>query len=170
MVQLRHVLWAGKPGVWLITVVAVLVAQSCLTLCNTLDHNPPGSSVHGTLQARTLEWVAIAVSRRSSRPRDRTWISCIAGGFFTVWATGKIKTLKWGEACSVMSNSLWPRGLTSPWTSPGQNTMGGSCSLSRGSSQHRDQNLCLPHCRRILYQLSHQGSPDFLFLIFNKCL
>ena len=45
--------------------------------------SPAGSSVHGILQARTLEWVAIPFSRGSSQPRDRTWVSCIAGGLFT---------------------------------------------------------------------------------------
>ena len=49
--------------------------------------SPPGSSVHGILQARMLEWVAIPFSRESSRPRDLTWVSHIAGRFFTVWIT-----------------------------------------------------------------------------------
>ena len=62
----------------------VLVAQLCLTLCNPMDYNLPGSSVHGILQARILEWVVIHFSRESSRPRDGTWVSCIAGRFFTV--------------------------------------------------------------------------------------
>ena len=65
----------------------VLVAQLCLTLCNPTDYSPPGSSVHGILQARILEWVAIPFFRGSSRPKDQTWLSCIASGFFTVWAT-----------------------------------------------------------------------------------
>ena len=65
----------------------VLVAKSCLTLCNPMDYRPPGSSLHGVLQARILEWVAIPFSRGSSQPRDQTWVSCIAGRFFTVWAT-----------------------------------------------------------------------------------
>ena len=52
-----------------------------------MDCRPPGSSVHGILQARILEWVAIPYSRGSSRPRDQTWISHIAGRFFTIWAT-----------------------------------------------------------------------------------
>ena len=65
----------------------MLLAQSCLILCNPMDCSPPGSSVHGILQARILEWVAIPFSRGSSQPRDWTWVSCIAGGFFTVWAT-----------------------------------------------------------------------------------
>ena len=46
------------------------VAQSCLTLCDPMDCSPPGSSVHGILQARILEWVAISFSRGSSQPRD----------------------------------------------------------------------------------------------------
>ena len=67
--------------------VKVLVAQSCLALCNPMDYNQPGSSVHGILQARMLEWVAIPFSRGSSPPRKRTWVSRIAGRFFTIWAT-----------------------------------------------------------------------------------
>ena len=64
----------------------VLVTRSCLTLCDPMDHSLPVSSVHGILQARILEWVAIAFSRGSSWPRDQTQVSCIAGRFFTIWA------------------------------------------------------------------------------------
>ena len=67
--------------------VCVLVTQSYLTLCKPMDCSLPGCSVHGILQARIQEWVAIPFSRRSSWPRDGTWVSCIAGRFFTVWAT-----------------------------------------------------------------------------------
>ena len=63
--------------------VCVLVAQSCLTLCNPMDCSLPGSSVHGILQAKILEPVAISDSRGSSRLRDRTWVFCIAGRLFT---------------------------------------------------------------------------------------
>ena len=52
-----------------------------------MDSSPPGSSVHGILQARILEWVAIPFSRRFSQPRDRTQVSHIAGRFFAVWVT-----------------------------------------------------------------------------------
>ena len=52
-----------------------------------MNWSPPGSSVQGILQARILEWVAILFSRTSSQPRDQTWVSCIAGSFFTVWDT-----------------------------------------------------------------------------------
>ena len=58
-----------------------------LTLCDPTDCSLLGSSVHGIFQARILEWVTISFSRRSSRPRDRTWISHIVGRRFTVWAT-----------------------------------------------------------------------------------
>ena len=51
--------------------VKVLVAQSCLALCNPMDYNQPGSSVHGILQPRMLRWVAIPFSRGSSPPRKR---------------------------------------------------------------------------------------------------
>ena len=64
--------------------VKVLVAPSCPTLCDPMDCTPPGSSVHGILQARILEWVTIPFSRGSSRPRDQTWVSHAAGKFFTV--------------------------------------------------------------------------------------
>ena len=63
------------------------VAKSCLTLCNPMDCSLPGSSVHGLFQARVLERVAISFSRGSSRARDCTWVSCIAGRRFTIWAT-----------------------------------------------------------------------------------
>ena len=61
-------------------------AQLCPILCDPMDCSPPGSSVHGILQARTLEWAAISFFGGSSWPRVRTHISCIVGGFFTVWA------------------------------------------------------------------------------------
>ena len=66
--------------------------QSCQTLGDTMDCNPPGSSVHGILQAKILEWVVMPSSRGSSRPRDWTQVSfvfCIAGGFFTAEPLGK---------------------------------------------------------------------------------
>ena len=63
------------------------VAQLCPTLCNPMDCSLPGSSVHGIFQARVLERVAISFSRGSSRPRDQTWVSHVAGRCFTLWAT-----------------------------------------------------------------------------------
>ena len=66
-----------------------LVAQSCLTLCNPMDCSLTGSSVHGILQARILEWVFIPFSRGSCWPRDQTRVSHSTGRFFTVWVTRK---------------------------------------------------------------------------------
>ena len=57
-----------------------------------MDCSPPGSSIHGILQAIILEWVAISFSRGSSRPRDWTWVSCIAGRCFNLWATREAPT------------------------------------------------------------------------------
>ena len=68
----------------------VLVTQSCLTLCDPMDCSPPGSFVHGILQARMLKWVAISFSRGSSWPRGWTQVSCIAGRLFTDWATREL--------------------------------------------------------------------------------
>ena len=64
--------------------VCVLVTELCPTLCDPMDCSPPGCSTRGILQARILEWIAISFSRGSFRPRDQTWVSCIAGRFFTV--------------------------------------------------------------------------------------
>ena len=58
------------------------VAHSCPTLCDPMDY-----TVHGILQATILEWVVFPFSRGFSQPRDRTQVSCIAGGFFTNWET-----------------------------------------------------------------------------------
>ena len=65
----------------------------------------------------------------------------------------------WSEDCSVVSDSLWPHGIYSPWDSPGQNTGVGSLSLLQGIFPTQGLNPGLLHCRPILYQLSHQGSP-----------
>ena len=70
--------------------VKVEVAQSCTTLCDTMDY-----TVHGILQARILEWVAFPFSRGTSQPRDRTQLFLIAGGFFTSWAPGEVHQY-WG--------------------------------------------------------------------------
>ena len=79
----------GKPQIyefWQTAESESEIAQSYLTLCDPVDRSPPGSSVHGILQARILEWVAISFSRGSSQPRDRTKVSCIAGKRFNLWA------------------------------------------------------------------------------------
>ena len=66
--------------------VKMLVAQSWPPLCDLMNCSPPGSSVHGILQARILEWVAIPFFKGSFQPRNQTPVSCIAGRFFIIWA------------------------------------------------------------------------------------
>ena len=97
--------------------------------CPTLC-DPMDYTVHGILQASILEWVAVPISRGSSQPRDWTQVPCIAGGFFTSW------------------------GMREVW-----NTGVGSCSHLQGIFSTQGSNRGLLHCRRILYQLSYQGSP-----------
>ena len=72
------------------------VAQSCLSLCDSMDCRPPGSSVHGISQARILEWVAIFYSRVSSHPGIEPASPASAGGFFTTVAA------KYSVLCSQM--------------------------------------------------------------------
>ena len=68
-------------------ILCALLPQLCPTPGSSTDCSPSGSSIHGILQARILEWVAISLSRGSSWPSHWTQVSCITGRFFTVWAT-----------------------------------------------------------------------------------
>ena len=77
-----------------------------------MDCSLPGSSVHGILQARILEWVAISFSRRSSQPRDWTCVSCIAGGFFTACAIGKVHLINFSSVQFL--RCVWL--FATPWT------------------------------------------------------
>ena len=103
-----------------------LVAQSCPTLCHPTDYSPPASSVHGVLQARILEWVAMS---DLSNPRMRS--------------------------PALQTDSL-------PAEPPGKpkNTGVGSLSLLQRIILTQESNQGLLHCRWILYQLSHEGSPQ----------
>ena len=98
----------------------VLVAESCPTLWDPMDCSPPGSSVHGILQARIPEWVAIPFSRRSSQPRDLSRVSRIAGRFFTLWATNGHNLTLWAFLQLMVPSSLsfsfliWLHGTTKP--------------------------------------------------------
>ena len=73
--------WTEEPTA---AAAAAKSLQSCPTLCNPVDCSLPGSSIHGILQARILERVAISFSRGSSRPRDRTQVSHIGGRRFNL--------------------------------------------------------------------------------------
>ena len=82
--------------------------QSWVWLCNPMDCSLIGSSVHGILQARILEWVAILFSRGSSWLRDWARISCIAGRFFAVWATREAQymyTYSWFTSLYIETNT-----------------------------------------------------------------
>ena len=72
-------LFSTVLGTW---AVLYLVVESCAMLCDLIDCSPPGCSVHGILQARILEWVAMPSSRGSSHPRNWTRVSCNVGGFY----------------------------------------------------------------------------------------
>ena len=105
-----------------------LAAQSHLTLYNLMDCSLPSSSVHGMLQAKILEWVAIPFSGGSSQAKDRTHVSCIA-------------------------DSLPAKSPGKP-----KNTGVGNLFLLQQIFPAQESNWGLVHCRWILYHLSHQGS------------
>ena len=78
----------------------------------------------------------------------RYWLKCVL--------LDSISSNKWSESHSVVSNSLQPHGLYIPWNSPGQNTGVGSLFLLQEIFPTQGSNPSLPHCKQILYQLSHQ--------------
>ena len=103
------------------------VSQSVvLTFCNPMDYSP-GSSVHGFFQARTLDWVTMPSSRASSPSRGWTRVSCISGGFFTVWAAREATretiwflwwTYQWLSGASRATSLVGPGWLHhAPWSS-----------------------------------------------------
>ena len=118
--------------------------------CTVLNHSvvsdslwphgcsPPGSSVHGVLQAKVLEWAAMPSSRGSSQPQDWTQVSHIAGRFFTIWGTRE-------------AQEYWS----------------GSLSLLQGLFPTQESTWGLLHCKRILYQLSYQGSPFYVIITYQ---
>ena len=106
-----------------------LVTQSSLTLSDPMDCSPPGSSAHGILQTRILEWVSMPSSRGSPQPRDKTQVSCFVRGFFTISATR--------EAMNTGLSSL---------------------SRLQGIFLDQESNQSLLHCRWVLYQGFPGGS------------
>ena len=164
--------------------VKVLVAQSCSTLWNPMDCSSPGSSVHGILQARTLEWVAMPFSRLSCWPRNWTWVSCIGRQLLYHWITREVSRstllIAWRLTISVLQASYSvnqhemlvtqsclilcnPRDCSSPGSSVHGILQARTqewiiIPLSRGSYQTKDWTGGFLHCRQILYHLSHQGS------------
>ena len=120
----------------------VVVVQSCLTLCDSMDNScsnscPLSQRCHPTISCLCRPLLSFAFN------------------LFQHW--GLFQRVKGSESHSVVSDSLQPHRLYSPWDSPGQNTGVGSLFLLQGIFQTQELNGCLLHC--ILYQLSYQGSP-----------
>ena len=111
--------------------------QSSPTLCDPMDHSPPGSSVHWMLQARILEWVSFPFSRWSSRPRDQTNASSIAGGFFTAEPPGKsLPSLVWmitQMRSELPVTAAWPPDIKH--YEPRDNLEGGFVGTKSGASE-----------------------------------
>ena len=100
--------------------VKVVVFHSCLTLGDHVDCSPPGSSVHGILQPRILEWVAILFPRGSSQARDQTWVSCTAFDSWLSEPPGKPHLLAY-EVTQPIKTSPRPRHIFRPfafWNGP----------------------------------------------------
>ena len=154
---------------------------SHVRLCDPMDCSPPGSSVHGILQARVLEWVATPSSRGSSQPcveKIKTVSSASPPlqvdslllsdqgspvcSFLSLTVCSSLTLMQElqseSERHSVVSDSLRPHDLYSPWTCLGQNAGVGSLSLLQRIFPTQGSNSGLLHCRQILYQLSHKGS------------
>ena len=129
-----------------------------------MDCSPPGSSVHEIFQARILEWVAISSSRGSSQPRDPTHVCCI--GRWVLYHQSHLMYIYVSR--SVVSDSLRPHGLQParllcPWDFPGKSTGVGCHFLLQRIFPTQGSNPGLPHCRQMLYHLSHQGSPIYVY-------
>ena len=121
-----------------------------------MNSSPPGSSALGIFQARILEQVAIS---DSSWPRDRADILWILH-----WQTDSLP-LRHLKGVKVKVAQLCPAlcdPMDCPWNSPDQNTGVGSLSLLQGILPTQGENTGFPHCRQILYQLSHKGGPRIL--------
>ena len=143
----------GKPLSLSLKWSEVKVAQLCLTLCDPMDY-----TLHGILQARILEWVAVPSSRGSSQPRDRTQVSFIASGFFTRWATSELnlgllfpsaKTKSGNKVVGVLrvgreEGNASRRQVTVPWASDVQPVSGSPCGLQTRRRRKGGQNTrCL---------------------------
>ena len=94
--------------------VKVLVAQLCPTLWDPMDCGPPGSSVHGILLARILEWVAISFFRGSTRPRDWTQVSCIVEKAMATHSSTLVWEIPWTEEPGMLQ-SMGSRGVGHDW-------------------------------------------------------
>ena len=98
------------PSVLIWFVFILWVIQSCPTLYDPIDYSPPGSFIPGILWARILNWVAIPFSRGSSRPRDQSWVSRVAGMFFTIRATREV-WMRWIKLLDPECEASWISGI-----------------------------------------------------------
>ena len=128
------------------------VAQSCPILCDPMDYSLPGSSIHGIFQVRVLEWGCHSFSRGSSRPRDRTRVSRIAGRHCTVWATR--------EALNIMRTTYNFISLEGKAFPAVPTSFSEEMSLIPTEQTHYNLSLIGPFIRRPLY----------LFLLFQTLL
>ena len=145
----------------------------CLHVCVLVSHVQlfvTPLSVHGILQARIMEWVAIPFSRGSSWPRDWTQVFCIARRFFTDWDTKEDPPFFFSLAsCKYIIFGHWWKvkvisDSATPWTTQSielstPEYWSGSFSLLQGIFPTQESNHGLLNCRQILYQLSYDRSP-----------
>ena len=140
--------------------------QSCHTLCNPMEYSLPSFCVHGVLQARILEWIAMPSTRGSSWPSllfkldpASLMSPALAGVFFTtsiIWEACYV--------CSILSSSLWSHGLQPtrllcPWNFPGKNTRVGYHALLQGIFPTRDWILHLLHQQADSLPFEPPGKP-----------
>ena len=135
-----------------------LPSQCMVLLGQTLRSHLPPSHLHHHRHLCTCH-------HKADENRLLRGLKANGGPASTSSTAGFLKAAQWAviserESCSVVSDSLRPHGLNNPWNSPGQNTGVGSHSLLRGILPTQGSNPGLPHCRRILYHLSHKGSDN----------
>ena len=137
-----------------------LVVQLCPVLWDIMDYSQLGFSVHGILQSRILEWVAIPLSRGSSWTRNQTCISCIAIRFFPVWATREANITLWADIIQAKGDRPFYQWLnqthsglvtdkSSDWNSPGGPVVKTGCSHCRGMGSVPNQGTKTPHATQL---------------------
>ena len=127
-------------------------------------YSPPGSSVHGIHQARILEWVAMSFSKGSSQPSDQTWVSYIAGGFFTIWGSALFKEL--GHKMTSIVWSLYHRELTSRETVDGMHVLTWKVSHCLKPSPRKPESISIDNNSKMLL-LKHKSSKMSVMIIVS---
>ena len=145
-------MWSPFSRVWLFVMLWTIAFQAPLSTCFP----------------RQEYWSALPFASLADLPNQEMEPEslkslALARGFFTTGATWEALLLTWSEVkVTQLCPTLQPHGLCSLWNSPGQNTGVGSLSLLQGIFPTHGSNPGLLHCRWILYQLSHKGSPRIL--------